>query len=169
VQNKVERKYMDTRAGAVRQSGIQVITVKGQRLRVSIRPGDGVRMPLVLMNGLGAQLEVLQPLLDALSPSLEVICFDVPGIGGSPPPVIPYRPSSLASLIAHMLDRLAYKQVDMLGMAETVTRQGLEQVQQAIQQTRELHSEWARNAYYFKVLMNSLIIGRAVTGFSALV
>jgi hypothetical protein len=141
VQNKEERKYMDTRAGAVRQSGIQVITVKGQRLRVSIRPGDGVRMPLVLMNGLGAQLEVLQPLLDAFSPSLEVICFDVPGIGGSPPPVIPYRPSSLASLIAHMLDRLAYKQVDMLGMAETVTRQGLEQVQQAIQQTRELHSE----------------------------
>ena len=139
---------MDTRAGAVRQSGIQVITVKDKRLCVSIRPGDGVRMPLVLMNGLGAQLEVLQPLLDALSPSLEVICFDVPGIGGSPPPVIPYRPSSLASLIAHMLDRLAYKQVDMLGMAETVTRQGLEQVQQtaeqmqqAISETRERNSE----------------------------
>jgi len=105
---------MDTRAGAARQSGMQVITVKGQRLRVSIRPVDGVRMPLVLMNGLGAQLEVLQPLLDAFSPSFEVMCFDVPNIGGSPPPVIPYRPSSLAFLIAHMLERLEYKQVDVL-------------------------------------------------------
>lgn len=60
------------------------------------------------------------------------------------------------------------------GMAETVTRQGLEQVQQtaeqmqqAISETSERNSEWARNAYYFKVLMNSLIVGRAVTGFSA--
>ena len=65
----------------------------------------------------GCSTRSVQPLLDAISPSLEVMCFDVPDIGGSPLPVIPYRPSSLAFVIAHMLERLEYKQVDVLGIS----------------------------------------------------
>src|SRR5437867_2747343 len=73
----------------------RTITVKGQRLRIATRSGDGTCMPLLLMNGLGANLELLQPFVDALAPAIEVICFDVPGVGGSPPPAIPYRFATL--------------------------------------------------------------------------
>jgi poly(3-hydroxyalkanoate) depolymerase len=95
----------------------RTITVKGQRLCIAIRPGDGTRPPLLLMNGLGANLELLQPFVEALDPAIEVICFDVPGVGGSPPPAIPYRLATLAWLVACMLDQLGYAQVDVLGIS----------------------------------------------------
>ena len=39
--------------------------------------------PLLLCNGIGASLEALQPLVDALDPDRGVVRFDVPGVGGS--------------------------------------------------------------------------------------
>jgi poly(3-hydroxyalkanoate) depolymerase len=69
------------------------------------------------MNGIGANLELLQSFVDALDRAIEVICFDVPGVGGSPPPAIPYRFATLAWLIARMLDQLGYAQVDVLGIS----------------------------------------------------
>jgi poly(3-hydroxyalkanoate) depolymerase len=99
------------------QAGTRIITVSGQRLRVAIRKGDGTRTPLLLMNGIGVNLEVLQPFVDALDPAIEVIRFDVPGTGGSPAPRIPYRFSALARLVTQMLDQLGYQQVDVLGVS----------------------------------------------------
>jgi poly(3-hydroxyalkanoate) depolymerase len=69
------------------------------------------------MNGIGVNLEVLQPFVDALDPAIEVIRFDVPGTGGSPAPHIPYRFSVLARLVTKMLDQLGYQQVDVLGIS----------------------------------------------------
>ncbi len=96
------------------QAEIQTITVRRQRLRVAIRQGDGTRTPLLLMNGVGVNLEVLQPFVDALNPVIEVMRFDVPGTGGSPAPLIPYRFSVHARLVVEMLDQLGYQQVDVL-------------------------------------------------------
>ena len=45
---------------------------------------------MLLINGIGASLELLQPFVDALDPRRPVIRFDMPGIGGSPAPVIPW-------------------------------------------------------------------------------
>src|SRR5437016_10117292 len=84
----------------------RIITVSGQRLRVAIRSGNGTRTPLLLMNGIGVNLEVLQQFVDTLDPAIEVIRFDVPGTGGSPVPLIPYRFSGLAWLVTKMLDQL---------------------------------------------------------------
>jgi poly(3-hydroxyalkanoate) depolymerase len=95
----------------------RTIIVDGQRLRVDIRPGNGTRTPLLLMNGFGVNLEVLQPFVDALDPTIEVIRFDVPGTGGSPAPLIPYRFSMHAWLVTKMLDQLGYRQVDALGVS----------------------------------------------------
>ncbi len=95
----------------------RTITVRGQRLRVAIRKGDATRTPLLLLNGIGVNLEVLQQFVDALAPAIEVIRFDVPGIGGSPAPLIPYRFSVLARLVTKMLDQLGYQQVDVLGVS----------------------------------------------------
>ena len=99
------------------QAGTRIITVGGQRLRVAIRKGGGTRTPLLLMNGIGVNLEVLQPFVDALAPAIEVIRFDVPGTGGSPAPRIPYRFSALARLVTQMLDQLGYQQVDVMGVS----------------------------------------------------
>ena len=99
------------------KTDIRIITVKGQRLRVGIRPGNGTRTPLLLMNGIGANFEVLEPFVNALDPAFEVIRFDVPGVGGSPPSIIPYRFSALGRLVTKMLDQLDYEQIDVLGVS----------------------------------------------------
>jgi poly(3-hydroxyalkanoate) depolymerase len=93
------------------------VTVAGQRLHIVIRPGSGARTPLLLMSGIGANLEVLQPFVNELNPNIEVIRFDVPGVGGSPSSLIPYRFPVLAWLVKKMLDQLDYGQVDVLGVS----------------------------------------------------
>ncbi|MBV9854530.1 MAG: poly(3-hydroxyalkanoate) depolymerase [Streptosporangiaceae bacterium] len=93
------------------------IVVDGQPLRVAIRPGSARRVPLLLINGIGASLELLQPFVDELPASLEVIRFDVPGVGGSPLPARPYRFTGLCRLIARMLSELGYEQADVLGIS----------------------------------------------------
>ena len=99
------------------QSETCTIIVRGQRLRIAIRSGDGTRTPLLLMNGFGVNLEVLRWFVDALDPAYVVIRFDVPGIGGSPAPLIPYRSSGHAWLVSKMLNQLGYQQIDVLGVS----------------------------------------------------
>ena len=97
----------------------QIIDVDGQDLRVTVRPGQAGATPLLIINGIGASLELLQPFVDALDPakSGDVIRFDVPGVGGSPLPSRPYRFSGLCRLIVKMLSALGYSQVDVLGIS----------------------------------------------------
>jgi poly(3-hydroxyalkanoate) depolymerase len=101
----------------VTKSEVRSIVVARQQLRVAVRHGDGTRVPLLLLNGIGASLDLLQPFVDALDPSLEVIRFDVPGVGGSPLPARPYRFTGLCSLTARMLTTLGYGAVDVLGIS----------------------------------------------------
>src|SRR5260370_2333219 len=89
----------------------------GQELRVAVRHGRGGGVPLLLINGIGASLELLQPFVDALDPSLGVIRFDVPGVGGSPLPQAPYRFTGLCRLIARMLSELGHESADVLGIS----------------------------------------------------
>ena len=94
--------------------------VRGRQLRVAVRRARGAgatRTPLLLMNGIGATIEVLQPFVDALPADLEVIRFDVPGIGGSPLPVVPYHMTTLAPLVGHLVRQLGHERVDVLGFS----------------------------------------------------
>lgn len=95
------------------------VDVRGRCLRVSVRRSTGTRSrtPLLLMNGIGASLELLQPFVDELPPELEVIRFDVPGIGGSPMPMLPYHMSTFAPLIGTLVRRLGYGEVDVMGFS----------------------------------------------------
>jgi len=95
---------------------IGLYDVGGQSLRVGVRRGDKRRRPLLLFNGIGANIELLEPFLDAFK-GPEAIVFDVPGVGGSPTPRLPYRPSTLAKLSARLLDQLGHQQVDVLGVS----------------------------------------------------
>jgi poly(3-hydroxyalkanoate) depolymerase len=93
------------------------IVVDGQQLRVDVRPGTGRQPPLLLINGIGASLELLQPFVDALDPALEVIRFDAPGVGGSPLPGLPYRFTGLCRRLAHLLSALGHDEADVLGIS----------------------------------------------------
>ena len=86
------------------------IDVAGYRLHVALHPGAPGRRPLVLANGIGASLQLLEPLVEALDPDRPVIRFDVPGIGGSPLPWVPLPMAGLAALVAGLLDRAGPRQ-----------------------------------------------------------
>ena len=95
---------------------ISLHDVGGQKLRVGVRHGKNARPPLLLFNGIGANIELVEPFLDALDGAGAII-FDVPGVGGSPAPRLPYRPWTLARLSARLLDQLGHEQVDVLGVS----------------------------------------------------
>ena len=97
---------------------VRTVRAAGRTLRVAVRPGDDGRTPLLLMNGIGASLEVLQPFVDALDPGRTVVRFDVPGVGGSPRPVLPYTYGTFTPVVAALLDRLELGgPVDVLGFS----------------------------------------------------
>ena len=83
----------------------------GRRLRV-VRCGAGP--PLLLINGLGAGLEMWEPLVSQLR-GREIIAFDLPGAGGSPPGRWPARMPSLARTVAALQRELGYDRTDVLG------------------------------------------------------
>jgi len=92
-----------------------MITAQGRALRVEVR--DGSTTPLLLCNGIGGSLDLLQPFVDSLDRRRAVIRFDLPGIGGSPPPTVPYHLVTLPGMLAGLLDRLGYRQADVLGVS----------------------------------------------------
>jgi poly(3-hydroxyalkanoate) depolymerase len=96
---------------------MRVLTIGGRALRVAVREGTADWPPLLLCNGLGASLELLQPFVDALDPRRTVIRFDMPGVGGSPAPTVPYHLVTLPSLLAGLLDQLGHEQADVLGIS----------------------------------------------------
>ena len=96
---------------------VRLVTVLGHQVRVSVRPGTGPGPPLVICNGIGASLDLLDPFVDAVDPRIEVVRFDVPGTGGSPTPRLPYNFPLLACLLVRLLDQLGYDQFDILGIS----------------------------------------------------
>jgi poly(3-hydroxyalkanoate) depolymerase len=97
------------------------VAVDGVLLNVSEERGDPARPPLLLINGLGANLELLDPFVRALRETsrgrIGTIRFDLPGIGGSPARLRPRRARGLARLVAHLLTRLGHQRVDVLGIS----------------------------------------------------
>src|ERR1700722_4846605 len=92
---------------------VRYVTTGGQRIRVNVREGIGV--PLVLCNGIGASLEVLDPLVENLT--CPVMRFDVPGTGGSPTSIAPYGFPYLAWVLGRVLSKLGIGVVDVLGLS----------------------------------------------------
>ena len=96
---------------------VRMIRVGDQRLRVAVKRGRADAPPLIAFNGLGATLEMLGPLARALE-GVEVVLFDVPGMGASPLPRRPYGFAGLARLADALLDELGYRgPVDALGVS----------------------------------------------------
>jgi poly(3-hydroxyalkanoate) depolymerase len=98
-------------------SQLRQVRVLGHDVRVSVRPGTATGPPLVLCNGLGASLDLLQPFVDRVDPRIEVVRFDVPGVGGSARPKVPYNFALLAWFVGTLVDRLGYDRFDALGIS----------------------------------------------------
>ncbi|GJH26318.1 poly(3-hydroxyalkanoate) depolymerase [Caballeronia novacaledonica] len=95
----------------------QTVDLDGQLVRVGVRHGSDASPPLLIFNGIGANLELVEPFVEALR-DVGVIIFDIPGVGGSPVPLAPYRFSTLCVLTDKLLKRLGHDgPVDVLGVS----------------------------------------------------
>ncbi len=93
------------------------VTAGLQKLRTAVWRGDGGGRPLLFFNGIGANLEIAQPLAEAFA-DRDIITFDLPGIGGSPGPVTPYRPWWVAQAAKTILLHYGYDEpVDVMGVS----------------------------------------------------
>lgn len=93
------------------------VQVEMQKLRTAVWRGRGDGAPLLFFNGIGANLEIAQPLGELLS-DRDIITFDLPGIGGSPGPVTPYRPWWVAHAAKSILLHYGYdRPVDVMGVS----------------------------------------------------
>ncbi len=91
------------------------VEVDGLCLRVGTR---GTGRPLLLLMGIGANLEMWAPFEDALDGRmLRTITVDAPGTGGSSGYRLPRRMGGLARTMERLLDTLGYAEVDVLGVS----------------------------------------------------
>lgn len=96
---------------------IELIDVGGQKLRTAVWRGGGSERPILFFNGIGANLELVAPLGEMMRARSDVIVFDMPGIGGSPAPKLPYRNSTIGRWANKILDHLGYDTVDVMGVS----------------------------------------------------
>jgi poly(3-hydroxyoctanoate) depolymerase len=89
------------------------VSVDGMRLRVRI---EGKGSPLLLVMGLGGNVEMWRPLLDAID-GRQTIAFDAPGTGESDLPRRPLRMTALTAIVGRLLDQLGHHRVDVLGVS----------------------------------------------------
>jgi poly(3-hydroxyoctanoate) depolymerase len=115
---------------------VRFVHVDGLRLRVAVR---GRGQPLLLLMGIGGNLEMWQPFEDVLDPStVQTITVDAPGTGGSQAYRCPRRMSGLARTMHRMLDVLGYSTVDVLGvsfggvLAQQLARQAPDRVRRLV-------------------------------------
>jgi poly(3-hydroxyalkanoate) depolymerase len=97
----------------------QTIHIDGRAVRVGsmgLKPGA---IPVLLFNGIGANIELCRPLSDELATlGVGTIIFDVPGVGESDSPLVPYRFSDIARLATRVLDVFGIDgKVDVAGVS----------------------------------------------------
>lgn len=103
---------------AMRDARITMESVGGRTLRVATWRLDkpSKYLPILFFNGIGANIEAVAPLAEAL-PDRAFIMFDMPGVGGSPEPVVPYNTVTMAWTTTQLLDKLDVDQVDVMGVS----------------------------------------------------
>jgi poly(3-hydroxyalkanoate) depolymerase len=96
----------------------EMIRAGGRMLRVAIWKAeqDSGERPLLFFNGIGANIEAMSPLADWFV-DRDLITFDMPGVGKSPSPIVPYTAYSMAWRATRVLEKLGYDKVDVMGVS----------------------------------------------------
>ena len=96
---------------------MSLIEAGGRELRVARWRLDKASdyPPILFFNGIGANIEAVAPLAEALD-DRGFIMFDMPGVGGSPEPVVPYNPFTMSWTAAQILDEFGIETVDVMGI-----------------------------------------------------
>jgi poly(3-hydroxyoctanoate) depolymerase len=92
------------------------LRVAGQRLRYVVAGRADAAHTVLMFNGIGASIETALPFLAGFE-EVRVIAFDVPGVGESPTPWLPYRLRRVARLALGLLDHLGVAQADVFGVS----------------------------------------------------
>lgn len=96
---------------------VRQVEIDGHSVRVAVKRAAKKGTPLLLFNGIGANLQILQPFTEALV-DIETIIFDVPGVGGSEPRLVPYRFFSMARMANRLMTELGYAdEFDVFGVS----------------------------------------------------
>ena len=94
---------------------VRYVDVDGLTLRVGVR---GTGRPLLLLMGIGGNLEMWTPFEDRFDGSaVQTITVDAPGTGGSTGYRWPRRMPGLAATMAGLLRTLGHRRVDVLGVS----------------------------------------------------
>ncbi len=102
----------------MKTADVRLMTAGGRTLRVATwrldLPSD--HLPVLFFNGIGANIEAVAPLAEAL-PDRGFVIFDMPGVGGSPEPAVPYNTFTMCWTTARLLDLLDLQTVDVMGVS----------------------------------------------------
>ena len=92
--------------------------VGGRTLRVARWRWDmpSEHPPILFFNGIGANIEAVAPLAEALT-ERRFIMFDMPGVGGSPEPLVPYNTYTMSWIAKELLKRFDAGVVDVMGVS----------------------------------------------------
>jgi pimeloyl-ACP methyl ester carboxylesterase len=92
------------------------IDVDGSSVRVLVQGHSAGQYPLMLINGLGARLEMWR-LFGSEFPDRQLVMFDLPGISGAPAVTFPLVMAGLADWSTKLLDAVDVDRADILGFS----------------------------------------------------
>lgn len=102
----------------MKNAEVSVETIAGRELRIARwrldKPSE--HPPVLFFNGIGANIEAVAPLAEALS-DRGFIMFDMPGVGGSPEPLVPYNAFTMAWTASKVLQKFGIEEVDVIGIS----------------------------------------------------
>lgn len=95
---------------------IDHVTIMGQKIRYALYGPEDAERTLLVFNGIGASLDAVAPVAGHFERT-RILTFDVPGVGGSPTPLVPYRFAWLSRMTRRLLDELGIQNVDVAGVS----------------------------------------------------
>lgn len=105
--------------GTAAEPIFEMRTIDGRTVRVArwkARKKPLAARPLLFFNGIGANIELIAPFAERLA-TRDVVTFDMPGVGGSPDPSVPYWPWMMAKIADQIMDDYGYDKIDVMGVS----------------------------------------------------
>ena len=109
---------MTNARGALDSAEVSMMDVGGRVLRVARWRAESAtdKLPLLFFNGIGASIELVAPFAWQMG-DRDFVIFDMPGVGDSPDPILPYNAVSMSRTAAELMDMLGYGRMDVMGVS----------------------------------------------------